>query len=225
MRDSFIRNNNLGEFLMKLRYLLLFIALLASLFACDSTEPEDIFIPGSITKYDGGEIKSGILSGDYTINGLSYARNTILSFYESGQVSNGRLSANATISSFPYQMNINFHRDISFYESGQVNTGTLSRWTTLGGVEYKWNIIFYSSGLIKQGRLSGGNATVSNLSFSEDIIYFYSNGIIKQGRLQYGADQNFRGTNYNRGHWIRFYPNGYVHSSSSSFDSNFNTNE
>ena len=211
---------------MKLRYLLLFIALLASLFACDSTEPEDIFIPGSITKYDGGEIKSGILSGDYTINGLSYARNTILSFYESGQVSNGRLSANATISSFPYQMNINFHRDISFYESGQVNTGTLSRYTTLGGVEYKWNIIFYNSGLIKQGRLTV-DTTVSNLLFDNgSTIYFYSNGIIKQGRLESdGRDQNFRGTNYNRGHWIRFYPNGYVHSSSSSFDSNFNTNE
>ena len=173
----------------KYLFLLSLVTLLSiSFFGCELTQPDDeiIYVPGTISYYDGGKIRSGTLVNNYRINDVSYRFLTVVYFYENGRVEQGHLNGNSTIADIIYKDNTS----ISFYTNGQVSRGCLIGNQSISNVNYSPNDIhFYLNGRVKQGQLNG-EQMIDNANYSDDYwIRFNSDGTVVSSSSNY--DPNF----------------------------------
>ena len=145
----------------QIKLFLIFSILLVTFFSCQTRlEPEpftpivdeSIFVPGTITNYNSGQIRSGRLNNNHVVDGFNWTSNSTLTFYEAGQVHNGILRTNHTLSNVIYASNTS----LLLYQTGQIKQGNLAISNTISNVVFAGgrNISFYQNGRVKRCRFN-----------------------------------------------------------------------
>jgi hypothetical protein len=140
---------------------------------------------GTLKFHESGGVKSGKLTGDADIQGVTYKAWTAVGFHKNGNIKYADLSADTTIQGITFKA----FRIVEFHENDRVSHGTLAADTSIGAVNnetvYETGTVvwFDEVGRIDKAELTADTRIQGNLFKAGTKVGFYKNGEKKWGTL------------------------------------------